>query len=148
MLQSTEIEIKLTDVRKELRSLQTDPPANDATDEVQAEFDVKLADSTRALDDLESQKNTALKAEDLVQERALKLVAVEQRVGAGDIPNMPPEFREFMGIEARVQPRWVLRRHPRHHGDGRSRAGDASGARGERAWRDSVADADRAHSVA
>ena len=26
---------------------------------------------------------------------------VEQRVGAGDLPNCPPEFREFMGIEAR-----------------------------------------------
>ena len=37
----------------------------------------------------------------MAQERALKLVNVEQRVGAGDLPNMPPEFREFMGIEAR-----------------------------------------------
>ena len=101
MLQSTEIEIKLSETRTELRALQGAPPADDATDEVRAAFDVKLEDGMKSLDDLETQKRTALKAEEVAQERALKLVNVEQRVGVGDMPNMPPEFREFMGIEAR-----------------------------------------------
>ena len=101
MLQSTETEIKLSETRTELRALQADPPADDATEEVRAAFDVKIDDGMKALDDLETQKRTALKAEEVAQERALKLVNVEQRVGAGDLPNMPPEFREFMGIEAR-----------------------------------------------
>ena len=101
MLQSTELEIKLSETRTELRALQAGPPADDATEEERAAFDAKLADGMTALDDLETQKRTALKAEEVAQERALKLVSVEQRVGAGDIPNMPPEFREFMGIEAR-----------------------------------------------
>ena len=101
MLQSIEIEIKLSETRTELRALQGAPPADDATDEVRAAFDVKLEDGMKSLDDLETQKRTALKAEEVAQERALKLVNVEQRVGIGDLPNMPPEFREFMGIEAR-----------------------------------------------
>ena len=101
MLQSVEIEIKLSETRTELRALQAGPPADDATEEVRAAFDVKLSDGMKSLDDLETQKRTALKAEEVAQERALKLVNVEQRVGAGDLPNMPPEFREFMGIEAR-----------------------------------------------
>ena len=101
MLQSTELEIKLSETRTELRALQAGPPADDATEEVRAAFDVKLSDGMKSLDDLETQKRTALKAEEVAQERALKLVNVEQRVGAGDLPNMPPEFREFMGIEAR-----------------------------------------------
>ena len=101
MLQSVEIEIKMLETRTELRALQAGPPADDATEEVRAAFDVKLSDGMKSLDDLETQKRTALKAEEVAQERALKLVNVEQRVGAGDLPNMPPEFREFMGIEAR-----------------------------------------------
>ena len=101
MLQSTELEIKLSETRTELRALQADPPADDATEEVRSAFDTKIDDGMKSLDDLETQKRTALKAEEVAQERALKLVNVEQRVGGGDIPNMPPEFREFMGIEAR-----------------------------------------------
>ena len=103
MLQSTELEIKLSETRTELRALQAGPPADDATEEVRAAYDVKIDDGMKSLDDLETQKRTALKAEEVAQERALKLVNVEQRVGAGDLPNMPPEFREFMGIEARCQ---------------------------------------------
>ena len=53
------------------------------------------------LDNLETQYRTALKAEEITAERARTLAAVEQRVGVGDMPTMPPEFREFMGIEAR-----------------------------------------------
>ena len=101
MLQSTETEIKLSETRTELRALQADPPADDATDEVRAEFDVKIADGMTDLDNLETQYRTALKAEEITAERARKLAAVEQRVGVGDMPTMPPEFREFMGIEAR-----------------------------------------------
>ena len=101
MLQSTELEIKLSETRTELRALQAGPPADDATEEVRAAYDVKIDDGMKSLDDLETQKRTALKAEEVAQERALKLVNVEQRVGAGDMPNMPPEIREFMGIEAR-----------------------------------------------
>ena len=101
MLQSTEIEIKLSELRTSLRALQAGPPADDATEEVRAAHDTAVDDGLQKLDDLETQKRTALKAEEVAQERALKLVNVEQRVGAGDMPNMPPEFREFMGIEAR-----------------------------------------------
>ena len=103
MLQSTELEIKLSELRTELRALQAGPPADDATEEVRAAHDVSVTDGLQKLDDLETQKRTALKAEEVAQERALKLVNVEQRVGVGDMPNMPPEFREFMGIEARCQ---------------------------------------------
>ena len=101
MLQSTEIEIKLSELKTELRALQASPPADGATEEVRSKHDTDVTDGMQKLDDLETQKTTALKAEDLIAERARKLVAVEQRVGAGDMPNMPPEFREFMGIEAR-----------------------------------------------
>ena len=103
MLQSTELEIKLSETRTELRALQAGPPADDATEEVRAAYDVKIDDGMKALDDLETQKRTALKAEEVAQERALKLVNVEQRVGVGDMPNIPPQFREFMGIEARCE---------------------------------------------
>ena len=34
-------------------------------------------------------------------ERARKMADVENRVGAGDMPAIPTELREFMGIEAR-----------------------------------------------
>ena len=101
MLQSTEIEIKLSELRTALRALQAGPPADDATEEVRVAHDTAVDDGLQKLDDLETQKRTALKAEEVAQERALKLVNVEQRVGAGDLPNCPPEFREFMGIEAR-----------------------------------------------
>ena len=37
MLQSTEIEIKLSELRTSLRALQADPPADDATEEVRVE---------------------------------------------------------------------------------------------------------------
>ena len=103
MLQSTELEIKLSELRTELRALQAGPPADDATEEVRAAHDVSVTDGLQKLDDLETQKRTALKAEEVAQERALKLVNVEQRVGVGDMPNMPPEIREFMGIEARCE---------------------------------------------
>ena len=103
MLQSTELEIKLSETRSELRALQADPPKDDADDEARAAFDVKIDDGMKALDDIETQKRTALKAEEVAQERALKLVNVEQRVGVGDMPNIPPEIREFMGIEARCE---------------------------------------------
>ena len=101
MLQSTELEIKLSELRTELRGLQAAPPADDATEEVRAAHDLSVTEGLQKLDDLETSKRTALKAEEVAQERALKLVNVEQRVGAGDIPTMPAEFREFMGIEAR-----------------------------------------------
>ena len=104
MLQSTETEIKLSETRTELRALQADPPAEADTDEARAAcaaFDVKVADAVKDLDNLETQYRTALKAEEITAERARKLAAVEQRVGVGDMPTMPAEFREFMGIEAR-----------------------------------------------
>ena len=49
MLQSTELEIKLSETRTELRALQADPPEDDATDEVRAAFDVKIDDGMKAL---------------------------------------------------------------------------------------------------
>ena len=101
MLQSTETQIKLSEAKTELRALQAAPPADDATDEQRAEYDVKLDGGMKDLDDLETQYRTALKAEEVTAERARKLAAVEQRVGIGDMPDIPAEFREFMGIEAR-----------------------------------------------
>ena len=103
MLQSTEIEIKLSELRTELRALQAGPPADDATEEVRAAHDTSVDDGLQKLDDLETQKRTALKAEEVAQERALKLVNVEKRVGAGDMPNIPTEIREYMGVEARCE---------------------------------------------
>ena len=101
MLQSTETEILLSELRTKLRALQAKPPADDATEAVRASHDTQVTDGLQQLDDLETQKRTALKAEEVAQERAIRLVNVEQRVGSGDLPNIPPEFREFMGIEAR-----------------------------------------------
>ena len=103
MLQSTEIEIKLSELRTELRALQSVGPAADATEEVRAEHDTAVDDGLKKLDDLETQKRTALKAEEVAQERALKLVNIEHRIGAGDMPNVPTEIREYMGIEARCE---------------------------------------------
>ena len=120
MLQSTELEIKLSETRTELRALQAGPPADDATEEVRAAYDVKIDDGMKSLDDLETQKRTALKAEEVAQERALKLVNVEQRVGAGDMPNIPTEIREYMGVEARCEMAPFLRNGlvPGAHVDG------------------------------
>ena len=81
--------------------MQAGPPADDATEEVRAAHDTQVADGLQKLDDLETQKRTALKAEEVVQERARKMADVEHRVGAGDMPAIPTELREFMGIEAR-----------------------------------------------
>ena len=148
MLQSTEIEIKLSELRTALRALQAGPPADDATEEVRAAHDTEVTDGLQDLDDLETQKRTALKAEEVAQERALKLVNVEQRVGAGDLPNCPPEFREFMGIEARCSIEGSSTASTTTSRLRRRRAGDAPGARGVRAWRHPVADARRAHAVA
>ena len=39
----------------------------------------------------------------MAQERALKLVNIEHRVGAGDMPNIPTEIREYMGVEAQLR---------------------------------------------
>ena len=102
-MQSTEIEIKLSELRTKLRALQAGPPADDATEEVRAAHDTEVTDGLQKLDDLETQKRTALKAEEVAQERALKLVNIEQRVGAGDMPNIPTEIREYMGVEARCE---------------------------------------------
>ena len=120
MLQSTEIEIKLSETRTELRALQAGPPDDDATEEVRAAYDVKIDDGMKSLDDLETQKRTALKAEEVAQERALKLVNIEQRVGAGDMPNIPTEIREYMGVEARCEMAPFLRNGlvPGAHVDG------------------------------
>ena len=101
MLQSTETEIALGKLRTELRALQATPPKDDATEAVRAEHDEKLTKGLKQLDDLEIQKSTALKAEDLAVDRARRLSDVEGRVGAGDLPNIPSEFRSFMGLEAR-----------------------------------------------
>ena len=101
MLQSTETEIKLSEKRTELRALLADPPKDDAKEEVRAAHDEKVKTGTQQLDDLETQMRTALKAEDVAVERARLLSEVEGRVGAGDLPNIPSELREFMGIEAR-----------------------------------------------
>ena len=103
MLQSTEIEITLSELRTELRALQSDPPAEDATEEVRAAHDVSVKDGLQKLDDLETQKRTALKAEEVTAERARTLASVEQRVGGGDMPNIPTEIREYMGVEARCE---------------------------------------------
>ena len=101
MLQSTETEIKLSELRTELRSLQAKPPAENATEAVRSAHDTKVTDGLQKLDDLETQKRTALKAEEVAVDRARRLSDVEGRVGAGDLPNIPAEFREFMGLEAR-----------------------------------------------
>ena len=101
MLQSTETEIKMSEKRTELRALQADPPKDDATEEQRAAHDVKVTDGLQQLDDLETQMRTALKAEEVAVDRARRLSEVEGRVGAGDLPNIPSEIREFMGIEAR-----------------------------------------------
>ena len=61
----------------------------------------QITKGLKTLDDLELQKSTALKAEDLAVERARRLSDVEGRVGVGDLPNIPSDLREFMGIEAR-----------------------------------------------
>ena len=103
MLQSTEIEIKLSELRTELRALQAGPPADDATEEVRAAHDTEVTDGLQKLDDLETQKRTALKAEEVTIERARKLADVEQRIGSGDMPNIPTEIREYMGVEARCE---------------------------------------------
>ena len=66
-----------------------------------APHDVKIDDGMKSLDDLETQKRTALKAEEVAQERALKLVNVEQRVGAGDLPNMPAGVPRVHGHRGR-----------------------------------------------
>ena len=120
MLQSTEIEIKLSELKTELRALQASPPADGATEEVRSKHDTDVTDGMQKLDDLESQKTTALKAEDLIAERARKLAAVEQRVGAGDMPNIPTEIREYMGVEARCEMAPFLRNGlvPGAHVDG------------------------------
>ena len=120
MLQSTEIEIKLSELRTSLRALQAGPPADDATEEVRAAHDTEVTDGLKDLDDLETQKRTALKAEEVAQERALKLVNVEQRIGAGDMPNIPTEIREYMGVEARCEMAPFLRNGlvPGAHVDG------------------------------
>ena len=101
MLQSTEHEIALSELRTELRSLQANPPADDATEEVRAAHDTKITDGLQKLDDLETQKRTALKAEEVAVDRARRMADVEGRVGGGDLPSIPSELREFMGIEAR-----------------------------------------------
>ena len=101
MLQSTETDIALGKLRTELRALQAAPPKDDATEAVRAAHDAQITNGLKTLDDLELQKSTALKAEDLAVERARRLSNVEGRVGAGDLPNIPSELREFMGIEAR-----------------------------------------------
>ena len=103
MLQSTEIEIKLSELRTKLRALQAGPPADGSTEEVRAAHDTEVTDGLKGLDDLETEKRTALKAEEVAQERALRLVSVEHRVGAGDMPNVPTEIREYLGIEARCE---------------------------------------------
>ena len=103
MLQSTETEILLSELRTELRTLQADPPADDATEEVRAAHDTEVTDGLQKLDDLETQKRTALKAEEVTQERALNRANAERRVGGGDLPSVPPEIREYMGIEARCE---------------------------------------------
>ena len=119
-MQSTEIEIKLSELRTSLRALQAGPPADDATEEVRAAHDTEVTDGLKKLDDLETQKRTALKAEEVAQERALKLVNIEQRVGAGDLPNIPTEIREYMGVEARCEMAPFLRNGlvPGAHVDG------------------------------
>ena len=101
MLQSTETDIALGKLRTELRALQADPPKDDADEKMRAAHDEKITKGLKTLDDLELQKSTALKAEDLAVERARRLQDVEGRVGAGDLPNIPSELREFMGIESR-----------------------------------------------
>ena len=120
MLQSTEIEIKLSELRTSLRALQAGPPADDATEEVRAAHDADVTDGLQKLDDLETEKRTALKAEEVAQQRALKLVNIEQRIGAGDMPNIPTEIREYMGVEARCEMAPFLRNGlvPGAHVDG------------------------------
>ena len=56
------------------------------------------------MDALETEYQTALKAEDVATQRAANLAGAAARVaGGGDMPTMPAEFREFMGIEARCE---------------------------------------------
>ena len=107
MLQSDKIGIELGELQIELRALNANPPAEDAAEEVRAAHDAEVKEGLQKLDELQRQKTTAVKAEDLIAERAHTLASVEQRVaavGAGDMPNIPPEFREFMSIEARCRP--------------------------------------------
>ena len=104
MLQSTEIQIKLSESRTALRALLADPPVEAATDEVREEHDTKVTEGQQRMDALETEYQTALKAEDVATQRAANLAGAAARVaGGGDMPNMPAEFREFMGIEARCE---------------------------------------------
>ena len=106
MLQSDNVGIEIGELQIELRALQAEPPAEDATEEVRDKHDTDVKDGLKKLDELQRAKTTALKAEDLIAERAARLASVEQRVGAvgaGDMPNIPPEFREIMAIEARCK---------------------------------------------
>ena len=67
MLQSTEIEIKMGELRTELRALMAGPPADDATEEVRAKHDTDLADGTaEARRSGGSEDARRLKAEDLI----------------------------------------------------------------------------------
>ena len=77
MLQSIEHEIALSELRTELRGLQSAPPADDATEEVRAAHDEKVTKGLQKLDDLETQKRTALKAEEVAVDRARRLSDVE-----------------------------------------------------------------------
>ena len=151
MLQSTELEIKLSELRTELRGLQAKLRLRMTRPRKSApRMTGRSPTAWQSLDDLETQKRTALKAEEVAQERALKLVNVEQRVGAGDIPTMPAEFREFMGIEAQVLARWVLRRriHDTMHDEVGAELEMRQALGVERTRRDSVADVDRAQAAA
>ena len=103
MLQSTEIQIKLSEARTELRALLADPPVDDATEEVRAEHDEKITELQTRMDTLDEAFRTALKAEEVATERAANAAAASTRVGGGDSPSIPSEIREFMGIEARCE---------------------------------------------
>ena len=101
---STEIQIKLSESRTALRALLADPPVEAATDEVREEHDTKVTEGQERMDALETEYQTALKAEDVATQRAANLAGAAARVaGGGDMPTMPAEFREFMGIEARCE---------------------------------------------
>ena len=103
MLQSTEIQIKLSEARTELRALLAEPPVDDATEEVRAEHDTAITELQTRMDTHDEAFRTALKAEEVATERAANAAAASTRVGGGDSPSIPSEIREFMGIEARCE---------------------------------------------
>ena len=81
MLQSTEIQIKLSESRTELRAVLADPPVDDATEEVRAAHDEKITELQTRMDTHDEAFRTALKAEEVATERAANAAAASTRLG-------------------------------------------------------------------